>query len=287
MSIPRERPVVLKDLYSILARAIRVVVKDSPMGDARTLFESTDKKDLEDLQRSLLLDTPSESFHCMCLGSPALYLYDRGGEFVELTNHHGLSVRCSLWTSDVRVRDTEKWLSWFDHRGMPAPRQEVETMHAQRETAKRDWDRWWAAMPKAIALVWSEALRPFGAVDVGPLRAALERDLPDEKERILMLLEWFGSGAGPWSGFPSYETAAEELLLGYPTRSIVEAIQSSGNSPARTEGAARLFGGWSFRQQRPDGLKEVPDALKRVLWNHVKTTKDTDKLSRAAGAFAE
>jgi hypothetical protein len=48
MSIPRERPVVLKDLYSILARAIRVVVKDSPMGDTRTLFESTDNGHSDD-----------------------------------------------------------------------------------------------------------------------------------------------------------------------------------------------------------------------------------------------
>jgi hypothetical protein len=287
MGTPTERPVILDDLHNMLARAIRVVVKDSPMDDAKTLFESTDKRDLEELQRSLLLETPTESFHCMCIGSPALYLYGVNGQHVLLTNHHGLTVRCSMWTSDVRISHTEKWLSWFDRRGIAGPRQEFRDMQAQRERGKRDWDRWLAAMPKAIAPVWIEALGQFGDVDIVPLRAALERDLPNEQERIVALLEWFGSGAGPWSGYPSYETAAEELLLGYPTKSIVEAIQSSSTNPARTEGAARLFGGWSFQQQRPDGLKEVPDDSKRVLWNHVRNTEDTDKLNRAMGAFGE
>jgi hypothetical protein len=54
-----------------------------------------------------------------------------------------------------------------------------------------------------------------------------------------VLLEWFGFGAGPWPGFPFYEKAAEELLLGYPTTEIVAAIQSSSIGPAQTEGAAR------------------------------------------------
>jgi len=206
---------------------------------------------------------------------------------VELTNHHGLSVRCSLWTSDVRVNNPEKWVSWFDRRGISGPRQEVEEMSAKEESAKRDWDKWLTAMPKAIVPVWPYTLGEFRFVDLTPLRAALEREVRNETSRILALLQWFGSGAGPWSGFPYYEEAAEKLLLEYPTARIVEAIQSSSVGPTQVEGAARLFGGGSFQQQRPGGLKEVPDPLKKALWNHVKDTKDTDKLSRAARAFLE
>jgi hypothetical protein len=286
MKIPIEKPVVLRDLYDAISRAARVVVRESPKHDAEMLFESTNQDDLDDLRQSLLLEPPAESFHCMCIGSPAVYLYERGGNFVELTNHHGLSVRCSLWTSDVRVRDTEKWLSWFDRRGLSGPRREVETMRAQEEEDQKNWDRWLAAMPKAIAAVWSDALAGnYGNVNVDPLRSALERSTQDEKDRILVLLEWFGSGAGPWSGFPFYETAAEKLLLGYPTTKIVEAIASSRITSTQVEGAARLLGGWSFQQQRPGGLKDVPDVVKSLLWDHVKGTKDTDKLSRATRAF--
>jgi hypothetical protein len=275
----------------MLARAFKIVVRDSPMADAATIFRSTDRKDLDDLQRSLLLDPPTEPFHCMCIGSPALYLYGPGGERVELTNHHGLSVRCSLWTSDVRVNNSEKWVSWFDRRGISGPRQEFEETCAQEESAKQDWDKWLTAMPKAIVPIWPYSLGQLSLADISmdlrPLRAALERDVPNETSRILALLQWFGSGAGPWSGYPYYEAAAEKLLLEYPTARIVEAIQSSSVGATQTEGAARLFGGWDFQQQCPGGLREVPETLKKALWNHVKDTKDTDKLSRAARAFLE
>lgn len=142
-------------------------------------------------------------------------------------------------------------------------------------------------MPSVLIPVWSDALRQFGSVEVVPLRAALERGLLDEGERILALLEWFGSGAGPWSGFPSYEEAAEELLLGYSTARIIKAMESTRLSPAQLEGAARLFAGWSFGKQRPQGLSELPDALRRILWRHVGDTQDKDKLDRATRAFAD
>ncbi len=111
--------------------------------------------------------------------------------------------------------------------------------------------------------------------------------MPDRGERVLALLEWFGSGSGPWSGFPSYESAAENLLLDYSTIDIISATRSNKLSPTQTEGAARLFAGWSFTRQRPEGLKELPEALKKELWFHSQNTKDKDKLRRARGAFAK
>lgn len=276
---------VPEDLRKILANADKIVVKASPRVST-ILFESTDKKDLEDLWESLVLEPPSEWFHCMCDGTPAIYVYDRDCERVVLTNHHGKSIRCSLWDGDVRISDTEKWLSWFDERRISGPRQEVEAMRAQQTRHNKDWEKWLAAMPKALKAVWSSALREFGEVDLDPLRSELERNLPDQRERILALLEWFGSGSGPWSGFPSYESAAENLLLDFSTIDIIAATQSKRLSPAQTEGAARLFGGWSFTQQRPEGLKELPDAFKKELWLHTQNTKDKDKFSRARAAFA-
>lgn len=277
--------IVLDDLRKILADADRIVVRESPKGGAKTLFESTDKKDLDELWSSLTLETPAGWFHCMCSGAPALYVYERGSESVKLTNHHGKSVRCSLWTSDVRLCDTEKWLTWFDKRGITAPRQEVEAMRAQQDQSKKDWERWLSTMPEAIRPIWSNALGEFGNVDPEPLRAALERDIPDVGKRVLALLEWLGSGAGPWSGFPAYEQAAEKLLLGFSTKSVVAAIESTTLSTAQTEGAARLFGGWSFGKQRPEDLKDLSDALKKNLWHHTKDTQDKDKLARAKRAF--
>lgn len=283
MSAPRT--VVPEDLRKILTNADKIVVKASPRWST-ILFESTGKKDLEDLWRSLTLEPPAEWFHCMCDGTPAIYVYERGCERVVLTNHHGKSIRCSLWDSDVRIINTEKWLSWFDERQISGPRQEVETMRARQAQNEKDWERWLAAMPKALRTVWSNALGEFGKVDLDPLRSELERNMLDRGERILALLEWFGSGAGPWSGFPSYEAAAENLLLDFSTAQIIAAIQSKGLSPAQTEGAARLFAGWSFGKQRPQGLKDLPDALRKELWHHSQNTEDKDKYARARSAFA-
>jgi hypothetical protein len=137
MTTPDEKPVVLANLDRVLARAVRLVVKESPADAGKTLFESTDRKDLDDLKSILVLEPPDEWSHCMCIGSPALYLYARSGEVVQLTNHHGRSVRCSLWSSDVRISNTEKWLSWLDNRGMTGPRQEVAAMRAREEESTR------------------------------------------------------------------------------------------------------------------------------------------------------
>jgi len=117
-----QKTVVLEDLRKIIANADRIVVKDSPRKGAKTLFASTHKKDVDELNDSLVLKNPAEWFHCMCDGTPALYVYQRGSQLLELTNHHGLAIRCSLWTSDVHISDAEKWLTWFDKRGISGPR---------------------------------------------------------------------------------------------------------------------------------------------------------------------
>jgi hypothetical protein len=278
---------VPEDLRKILVNADKIVVKASPTRWSTILFKSTDKKDLEDLWSSLTLVPAAGEVHCMCDGTPAIYVYERGCERVALTNHHGLSIRCSLWDSDVPITDVEKWLSWFDKRRISAPRREVEAMRAQQAENERDWERWLTAMPKGLSTVWSNALGEFGRVKLDPLRSELERSMPDRGERILALLEWFGSGAGPWSGFPSYETAAENLLLDFSTADIIAAIQSKGLSSAQTEGAARLFGGWTFGKKRPEGLKDLPDALRKDLWLHTQNTEDKDKYGRARRAFAK
>lgn len=282
-----KKTVVFEDLRTVLANSDQIVVKASPTRSSTILFQSTDKKDLEDLWRSLALERPAQWFHCMCDGTPAIYVYERGRERLTLTNHHGLSMRCSLWHGDVRITDTEKWLSWFDERRISGPRQEVEAMRARGAQNKKDGEKWLTAMPAPLKAVWSNALGDFGKVDLVPLRLELERNIPDQDKRILALLEWFGSGSGPWSGFPSYESAAEDLLLDFSTIDLIAAAQSKRLSPAQTEGAARLFGGWSFAQQRPGALKELPDALKKELWLYTQNTKDKDKFCRARGAFAK
>jgi hypothetical protein len=159
-----------------------------------------------------------------------------------------------------------------------------EQQAAERKKAEDDQNRWLAAMPASIKPLWpgvADQMFP----NVFPLRGPLAEEYPDVTKRILKLLEWYGNGAGPWSGYPSYEDAATDLLHDYPTKTILAAIQSSTLSDAQTEGAARFFGSWDFSKRRPGDLALLPDSLKKTLLEHSLKSSDTDKQGRAKHAF--
>jgi hypothetical protein len=156
----------------------------------------------------------------------------------------------------------------------------LETMREQGEVAE---SRWLAAMPSALKPFRPQELRG-NKPNLEPLNAALFKELPQEQPRILALYAWFGSGKGPWSGFPSYETVAEELLLEYQTEALIEAVQAAG-SAQQLEGAARLFGGWTFSQRRPSDMARLPPDLKRRLLAHSLESADEDNRYRAHHAF--
>src|SRR5262245_55003523 len=82
----------------------------------------------------------------------------------------------------------------------------------------------------------------------------LQSTAPDPSQAALdahVLFGWFGSGQGPWSGFPMYEQVAEQLLLDFPTDALVEALTQHQITPTQLEGAARYFAGWGFRKHKP------------------------------------
>lgn len=141
-------------------------------------------------------------------------------------------------------------------------------------------------MPPALKPHWESVSSSF-TPNLTPLREALAREIPDKNDRLLALFSWFGSGAGPWSGFPSYETVAEKLLLEYSTSELLDAIEGKGLTLAQTEGVARLFGGWDFSRRRPNDRQLLPTDLKAHLLEHSLTSSDQDKRHRALRAFSE
>lgn len=286
---PKMSPVEPDQLFALLAKSDRMVIKESPMKGESVLFQSAKREDLESFAKALVIvkPGPNDEFHCMCMGGPAVYFYKGKQQLLYLTNHHGVSIRTSLWGSDVLLQDQEKWIAWFDAHGISSIRQEVEETRAREKQSRIDEERWDKAMPESVKSGWANALDQFGMVDSKPLAEALAKAVPDTTQRIRSLLEWFGSGAGPWSGYPAYEGGAEDLLMLHPTNAILAAIQSGPLTIAQTEGAARLFGGWTFGKQRPKDREILPKDLKNRLWDHVKSTTDKDKRARAEAAFAD
>ncbi|MFT3807095.1 hypothetical protein [Arenimonas sp.] len=166
------------------------------------------------------------------------------------------------------------------------------------EIAKREAEeaRWLAGMPTSVLSVWEASERfHFGAgpsaSESAAMRAALEKQFPDRAERIRRLLGWFGSGAGPWTGVPGWESVPEQLLLEYSTLEILGAASPfSKLSGEQREGAARLFAGWDFGRTRPGDEKLLSQPMRLALFDHVLTTgdpKDKDRHQRARHAFAD
>lgn len=281
------RPVVPEQLYALINRANHIIVKMEPFKDSKIIFESTDVKDITGLKDSIILQPQDGWFHCMCIGTPAIYLYNDQKLLLEITNHHGLSIRTSIWTSDARISDIQKWLKWFDDRGIDSPRKEYEDSIIRQKKAEKDYEKWINMMPMAIKPYWDEATKDPWNYNIALLENALKKKVKKTDNQIMELLAWYGSGAGPWSGFPMYEEVACKLLLKYPTSEIITAIRATELTETHIEGAARLFGGWSFNKQRPDDLKLLPNEYKELFWNHVKKTNDKDKYSRAERAFSK
>ena len=71
-----------------------------------------------------------------------------------------------------------------------------EQQAAEQKKFQEDNARWLAAMPKSLQPSWNaRSSNPFP--NIFPLREPLTQEYPDVTQRILKLLEWYGSGAGP------------------------------------------------------------------------------------------
>lgn len=282
---PEWREVDIAGLKAEIARADTITVTPDPYS-AMVLYRSADRKDIAGFAEALQLaqPEPGTGFHCMCVGSPAIRLYRGETELVLITNHHGKSVRASLWSSDVMLQDVERWLQWFDERGIAGPRREAEEAAERAKRSEMAYSRWLTAMPSCLRPFWRPDINWGRPQDAEPLRKALSEAISDPRERAQALFAWYGSGMGPWSGFPAYEEGAENLLLDLSVPVLIAAAEDPALTGAQLEGAARLFGGWYFYKRH--GRPVLPEALRQKLLEHSLKSSDTDRTERAKRAFA-
>lgn len=292
---PEHRPVVPGALREKIRTCDRLQVLESLMNDAKVLVEITSRADIEALAEASRVKqpTPEEEFHCMCIGTPAIRLFRKGRQVGWITHHHGVSLRCPDWTSDAVYLDPEAMLRWFDSHGIPGPRKEVEADEAQRRLDEVNLARWRDRMPTSLKPHWEAMARqPMQTPDYGLLETALAAEFPERRTRILALLAWYGSGAGPWSGYPAYEATPEEMLSRLPFPEILAAVAGETLTPALSEGLARFLCTLPHRGRDKD-LAAVPEELKASLLKYVRGTitqasydRDwavQDKWGRAAG----
>lgn len=282
------QPVDLHRLHSLISSADRLEVYSEGLRGEKPLFSSAKPEDRTDLIRAIQFDEKKEEPQCMCGGSPIIRLYRDGKLLVQVSNQHGDTVRCSLWSKDFLLTDPEAWLTWFDTRNIAGPRLEVRAAAERWKQEEIAQKRWNAAMPPCVHPLWETVMRSGGICqDITPFTEAMKKAYPDQTVRVRTLLAWYGSGAGPWTGFPAYEQVPESLLLQYSTASLVEAATQAPLNTQETEGLVRLFSLWNFENQRPGDLATIPSPLRKHLLGHAMSSTDEDKKARAFAALGK
>lgn len=277
-------------LDAMFDQVTRVRVLDGGTIDGKAmgstvLLECSDIPSIAVLHTCLaIVEDPRTFGHCMCLGDNAIECYSDHELMATIGLHHGYSIRWDVWKHDAQLRDGQVLLNWLADRGVIGPLEAHQAQQQQAEEARQATQRWYNAMPLCLHPYWPQ-MQGF-EVDLEPLRQALLTAYPDRAACVCALFGWFGSGQGPWSGFPMYEQVVEQLLLDFPTDALVEALTQHPITPAQFEGAARYFAGWGFRKHKPSDLQLVPAELKQRLLMHSLTLSNSDNVQRAQKAFA-
>lgn len=275
-------------LQSVINRADKIIVYDtSDFRHERQIYTSHRQRDLLSLRSAIRTESPPQWFRCACEPSLVIRFYGHDRQLGEVEIFSGVTIRFAKWSSDAQISNAEAWFQWLDSRGIKGPRREFEEEAARERDALAAEDRWMKQMPGSLRPLWAEVVNrdPVGGYDTSVLEAALLKEYPDQPTRILELLSWYGSGAGPWSGYPAYEGAAEQMLLKYSTSEVVGAVYGRHLSDSELEGTARLFGGWEFNRTRPHDNTLIPFELQKALLEHSLNSSDEDKKERARKAF--
>lgn len=294
-----------------LLRRIRVYnggVFGSDLGTNDLLFETERDEDLKALGESLRIKDRSAG-HCMCLGDPTIELLGEGAERLALiTLHHGRTIRWNRWKDDAELLDGPGLLGWLADRGVTYPLRDYEENCRRAEHGERAWHRWLDHMPSCLSPFAQEMRRDFGwnifiaapdftesgatahdipkeregrTVPIEKLRNALGETYPDGADRALALLDWFGNGLGPWTGFPAYEEIADLLLLRVSEDDLKRALSQLGLSEAQLEGGARFLSGPDSQSIRAGVWARLPDGAKKMFCEHVQLYTDEDRKKRA------
>jgi hypothetical protein len=271
-------PPTQADLDAVVSGATSAVVRSVPAPNV--WYETQDPADLDSLRDALRVGD-GEMSHCVCHGT-ALFEFGRDGERLGIvTLHHGKSLRWDPFFFNAPLAESDRILDWLTARGMTELIREREGMPLPSSAR----ERWHAALPHALDSRWPSMSQSAGQVTWPEEAELMARAYADPVERARILLEWFGHGEGPWSGYPVYEDVPEWCLLQLPLDVILDAAQTRPQTSSLREGTARLFAGLHFATQRRADLKRIPTELKRTLLEHAVASQDENKRRRAQHAF--
>ena len=238
------------------------------------LVDTANPASIAALAESLRIREGSDS-HIMTGADRLLEFSDGERTVAEIGVIESTILRWVEWSGDASLKDARLFVEWLATQGVPEPRREylerqVEQQRAADEAGRAE-RRWLDAMPHCLRQFWDRDLWPDDGNETRPIEPLVDELVmayPQEFDRALTLLCWFGAGLGPWSDYPIHEVTAERLLLMLPTTTIIDAARLKISNAAVAESAARLFCGWRFREQRPNDVRALPNDLRQALLIH-------------------
>ena len=255
------------------------------------LLDVTDPASLAELAAALQIVEADVFGHVMTIALHHLELWvgDQHVHTIELLYGWDTIRWPSVWKGDGPLAEPRRLENWLLRHGIADARNCREENEQQAAEWRQSTENWERAMPPSLRPLWPDRLgdghEEMSPADVDDAETLLQAAVPDPVARVRALYEWFGSGKGAWSGYPSYEGAAEHLLLAYSIEVLLEALDASTDNPAAVYGAARLFGGGDFGQTRSADRKRCPEPLRQRMLDAVIWHGNRDNLRRFRSAF--
>lgn len=264
------------------ARRVRVreVFGKGEMVEPKVFYETSDPDEIAGLVEALQTG-PGSGGHCMCWGT-LLYEIESKAGTRRISLHHGESLRAENEFENLPLLRPAACMDWLSARGITFVREEYDEARRREIVSQARAERWRAALPTSLAPFFDDM--DGGGELHSEWLPALAAEYPDLRQRAVVLLRLFGSGAGPWSGYPSYEDVPQKLLAKMPAQVLIAAATDTSDDRV-TEGAARLFSSWEFRNRLPGDRGALPAELKRRLLAHAERCENEDNRARARAAF--
>ena len=277
---------VAADLARLLEGAVTVRLREGGVVDGRSLggrlLAEVSGDGLDELCGLLRLAEGGRPFHCMCHGDLAVEVEGPGGA-VAIGVHHGLTLRLPGFSSDVELADGRALLAWLASRGEPGPLEAFDAAVEAGRAAQGHRRRWVEATPPVLV----PRLRELEGDGMGlPRRSGdpahvealelLRSAYSDEAGLVRALLVWLACGAGPWSGFPSYEALPAVLLQAAGVPRVIEAAEEGAWTERLLAGLARFVAGHEVIRFRRRDLVGLDEALWERMVDQVRSAGNED-----------
>jgi hypothetical protein len=184
------------------------------------------------------------------------------------------------WKNDPYLKDHVELLKWLYKNDIIEPLNTYNELVKKEEKEIQEYEikleNWEKIAPKEIL----KAIEEGYAYKYDKVYLELKKEFPDERYLILNLFRLYGCGLGVWSGFPSYESIPEGILLELSIDSLIEIEDISKLTQEQIHGMARFFSGSDFSKKRKKDKDKIPLKLKNLILDHLLGIGSEDKVNQ-------